>query len=128
MITEKVRVLCLHGYRQNGDSFKSKIGSFRKQVNKYAEFVFVEAPHTAPPLPEAEEGDSKQKSWWFNKEDGTFKGTNQSGPAFGFDESLKKVEDVWVNEGPFQGLLGFSQGACFAGIICGLAQRKGIIV
>lgn len=23
---EKVRILCLHGYRQNGETFKSKIG------------------------------------------------------------------------------------------------------
>lgn len=23
---EKVRILCLHGYRQNGNTFKSKIG------------------------------------------------------------------------------------------------------
>lgn len=26
-IHEKLRILCLHGYRQNGDSFKSKIGT-----------------------------------------------------------------------------------------------------
>uniref|UniRef100_T1GUY5 Serine hydrolase domain-containing protein n=1 Tax=Megaselia scalaris TaxID=36166 RepID=T1GUY5_MEGSC len=70
------------------------------------------------------EADPKQKSWWFNKDDGTFKGTNKSGPAVGFDESLKVVEEVWTKQGPFQGLLGFSQGACFAGLLCGLAQRK----
>lgn len=124
-ITEKIKVLCLHGYRQNADAFKSKIGSFRKYVNKYAEFVFVDAPHVAPPLQADGEPDPLQKSWWFNKDDGTFKGTNKSGPAVGFDESLKRVEEVWVNDGPFQGILGFSQGACFAGIICGLAHRKG---
>ncbi|KAL5292005.1 OVCA2 family protein [Megaselia abdita] len=128
MITDKVKILCLHGYRQNGDSFKSKIGSFRKYASKYAEFVFVDAPHTAPPLPDATEADPKEKSWWFNKEDGTFKGTNKAGPAFGFDESLKIVEEVWSTQGPFQGILGFSQGACFAGIICGLAQRRETII
>lgn len=125
VITDKLRVLCLHGYRQNGESFKSKIGSFRKYVNKYAEFVFVDAPHIAPPLEADAATEPSQKSWWFNKDDGTFKGTNKSGPAFGFDESLKKVEEVWMKDGPFQGILGFSQGACFTGVICGLAQRKG---
>ena len=124
VLTEKVKVLCLHGYRQNADAFKSKIGSFRKFVSKYAEFEFVEAPHVAAALPDSEK-DLKQKSWWFNKDDGTFKGTNKSGPAVGFDESLKIVEQVWKEKGPFQGLLGFSQGACFAGLICGLAHRKG---
>lgn len=50
VITDKMKILCLHGYRQNADSFKSKTGSFRKFVNKYAEFVFISAPHMAPPI------------------------------------------------------------------------------
>lgn len=125
VITEKLKVLCLHGFRQNGESFKSKIGSFRKYVNKYADFVFVDAPHAAPPLGEVSEPEPSQRSWWFNKDDGTFKGTNKFGPAFGFDESLKKIEEIWIRDGPFQGILGFSQGACFTGVICGMAQRKG---
>lgn len=124
---DKIRVLCLHGYRQDGDSFKSKLGSFRKNVQKYAEFVFVTAPHVAPPL-EAEgatkEVDQQQRSWWFNKDDGTFKGTNRSGPAFGFDKSVRLVEQVWNEQGPFQGLLGFSQGASFVGLLCNMSARK----
>uniref|UniRef100_A0A1I8PPQ5 Serine hydrolase domain-containing protein n=1 Tax=Stomoxys calcitrans TaxID=35570 RepID=A0A1I8PPQ5_STOCA len=123
-ITDKVRVLCLHGYRQNGDAFKSKLGSFRKHVNKYAEFVFVDAPHKAKPLEEGAEPQADQLSWWFNNDDGSFKGTNKNGPAFGFQESLKLVEQTWKTQGPFQGLLGFSQGACFVGLICGLAKKK----
>ncbi|KAI8117407.1 UPF0483 protein [Lucilia cuprina] len=123
-IKDKVRVLCLHGYRQNADSFKNKLGSFRKHVNKYAEFVFIDAPHKAKPLEEGGEIQPDQLSWWFNKDDGSFKGTNKNGPAFGFQESLKLVEETWKTQGPFQGLLGFSQGACFVGLICGLAKKK----
>jgi Serine hydrolase (FSH1) len=85
VITEKLKILCLHGYRQNGDSFKSKIGSFRKMISKYADLVFISATHPVP-------GDDKEQlSWWFNKDDGTFKGTNKSGPAIGFAESLSLV-------------------------------------
>uniref|UniRef100_A0A1A9V5H8 FSH1 domain-containing protein n=1 Tax=Glossina austeni TaxID=7395 RepID=A0A1A9V5H8_GLOAU len=123
-IKDKVRVLCLHGYRQNGETFKSKLGSFRKFVGKYAEFVFIDAPHKAKPLQEDREELSDQLSWWFNKDDGSFKGTNKNGPAFGFQVSLKVVEKAWKTRGPFQGLLGFSQGACLVGLICGLAKRK----
>lgn len=54
-ITDKIRILCLHGYRQNAESFRSKTGSFRKFVNKYAEFVFISAPHMAPPIVEDDE-------------------------------------------------------------------------
>lgn len=139
--TEKLKVLCLHGYRQNGESFRSKIGSFRKFVNKFAEFTFLDAPHIAPPIDSSAETDGMvlklsyikhllkslleyQKSWWFNKEDGTFKGTNKCGPAFGFEESLRLVEKTWIEQGPFQGLLGFSQGACFVGLLCALAEQE----
>lgn len=120
---EKLKVLALHGYRQNADSFKSKLGSFRKMLNKYVEFVFVSAPHPAAPL-EADGGepDPNQRSWWFNKDDRTFKGTNQGGPAYGFDESLRLVERTWQAEG-CHGLLGFSQGACFVGLLCDLSAR-----
>uniref|UniRef100_A0A2M4ATM9 Putative phospholipase/carboxyhydrolase n=1 Tax=Anopheles triannulatus TaxID=58253 RepID=A0A2M4ATM9_9DIPT len=118
----KLKVLALHGYRQNADSFRSKLGSFRKQVSKYVEFVFLSAPHVAAPLEAGGEQDPAQRSWWFNKDDHTFKGTNQGGPAYGFDESLRLVEKTWQAEG-CHGLLGFSQGACFAGLLCDLSAR-----
>ena len=72
---------------------------------------------------EGDEPVEGQKSWWFNKDDGSFKGTNQSGPAIGFEESLKVVEDAWL-QGDFQGLMGFSQGACFLSVICSLSERN----
>lgn len=121
----KLKILALHGYRQNGDGFKSKLGSLRKFISKYAELVFVTAPHIAPPLADSEPGaepDPSQRSWWFNKDDGTFKGTNRNGPAVGFEESLKLVEKVWKDE-QCSGLLGFSQGACFVGLLCDLSAR-----
>lgn len=43
-------------------------------------------------------------------------GTNKSGPAIGFTESVELVEKAWA-EGNYQGLLGFSQGACFAALL-----------
>lgn len=111
-------------------------------MQKYVEFVFVNAPHdivddsddteleTVSPATTTDE-DAKSngvyketdRSWWFNKEDNTFKGTNKNGPAYGFDESFRLVEEVWRTQGPFHGLLGFSQGACFVGLICNLSMR-----
>lgn len=64
-----------------------------------------------------------QRSWWFNKDDGTFSGVHKSAHVIGFDESVKLVEEVWREQGPFQGLLGFSQGACFVGLLCSLGAR-----
>lgn len=120
---DKLNILCLHGYRQDGDSFRSKTGSFRKFLKKYANFTFVSAEFLAKPLTENDATDEHQKSWWFNKDDGSFKGTNQNGPAIGFQQSLKLVEKIW-SEGNHHGLIGFSQGGSFVSLICSLSQRK----
>lgn len=128
MEKDKLKILCLHGYRQNADSFKSKLGSFRKVVNKFADLTFLSATHTAPPIDDnhSDYDPATQKSWWFNKDESdeqkSFKGTNKNGPAFGFEESLRLVEKTW-KDGGFQGLLGFSQGACFVGLLCSLSER-----
>lgn len=120
------------------------IGAFRKHNSKYAEFVFLSAPHIVQ-LPKTGESstaenvkqegndtptttnDAKEtessRSWWFNSDDRTFKGTNKNGPAYGFDETMRAVEQAWELLGPFHGILGFSQGACLVGLICNLSLR-----
>lgn len=40
-----LRVLCVHGYRQNGGSFREKTGALRKLLKKHAELVYLSAPH-----------------------------------------------------------------------------------
>lgn len=85
--------------------------------------LYISAPHIAKPLKEEDPVDETQKSWWFNKDDGSFKGTNLNGPAFGFEDSLKLVEEEWA-KGNYQGLLGFSQGACFVSLIASMSQRS----
>ena len=46
-MANKLRVLCLHGYGQDGDAFRAKSGSCRKDSKKLAEFEFVTSPHLA---------------------------------------------------------------------------------
>ena len=36
-LKEKLKILCLHGYRQNGDLFKSKIGKIIFNVDTISE-------------------------------------------------------------------------------------------
>lgn len=44
-ILPKLKILAFHGYRQNGELFRGKLGSFRKAVSKYAQLTFLTAPH-----------------------------------------------------------------------------------
>lgn len=70
-----------------------------------------------------DESNSDARSWWFNSDDRTFKGTNKNGPAYGYDDSIRALEQAWQVLGPFQGILGFSQGACLVGLVCNLSMR-----
>lgn len=65
----------------------------------------------------------QQYGWWFNREDRTFRGVRQGGPAIGFEASVRLVEETCREHGPFDGVLGFSQGACFVGLLCDLQHR-----
>lgn len=66
----------------------------------------------------------EQYGWFFNRDDKTFRGIRKGGPAIGYEESIKVIEEVFEKHGPFDGLLGFSQGACFVGLLCDLQQRN----
>nr|CAH7744883.1 unnamed protein product [Callosobruchus chinensis] len=134
-MSQKLKVLAIHGYRQNGETFRAKTGSFRKMVHKWAQFTYITAPHKvilvddANDLNKSEEPDigqshdEEQYGWFFNRDDNTFRGIRKGGPAIGFEESVKLIEQIFIEEGPFDGLVGFSQGACFVGLLCDLQQR-----
>ena len=62
--------------------------------------------------------------WFFNRDDKTYRGIRKGGPAIGFEESLKLIEATFKEHGPFDGIMGFSQGGCFVGLLCSLQQRN----
>lgn len=119
---KKLNVLCLHGYRQNAEQFKSKIGSFRKFLKPSANFEFIDAPHRAKPLEPGDEEVEEQRGWWFNQADASFN-IEQGPAAFGFAESLKFLEETWRN-GNFDGILAFSQGASFLSVVCAMSRKS----
>jgi len=49
----KLRVLCLHGYRQSAPTFHKKSGAFRKIVKQQVDFVDITAPHQIEGVDEA---------------------------------------------------------------------------
>lgn len=67
-----LRILCLHGYRQNGNMFREKTGSFRKLLKKHvAEFVFIDAPHLIPVQDNTNEQDTSATAANRSNERGT---------------------------------------------------------
>uniref|UniRef100_A0A914W0G6 Serine hydrolase FSH domain-containing protein n=1 Tax=Plectus sambesii TaxID=2011161 RepID=A0A914W0G6_9BILA len=126
----KLKILCLHGYRQNDAAFREKTGSLRKIFKKYADFVFITAPHK-PTIPEDAlsdngEGNPDPRGWWFSRPDQHFSSKDVTDLSTGFNESVEFIMDVVETQGPFDGLLGFSQGAAMASLFCALRESKEI--
>ncbi|PRW45017.1 Glucose-induced degradation 4 [Chlorella sorokiniana] len=112
----KLRILCLHGYLQNGEIFRSRIGSLRKALKSRAEFVFVDAPFPAEGDASAvaeSGGDSSQqgRSWWqwSDLEPGTR--PSRAAHYSGWPASQAAIRAALEEHAPIDGLLGFSQGA-----------------
>lgn len=123
-----LQILCLHGYRQNGKSFKDKTGSLRKLLKKHAELVYINAPHLIPIANDANETSEEQRAWYFSTEALTFNSHDQTDYSWGLEESVKMIGQAFQEQGPFDGILGFSQGAALASILCHKLERGGKMI
>uniref|UniRef100_A0AC34QC14 Serine hydrolase FSH domain-containing protein n=1 Tax=Panagrolaimus sp. JU765 TaxID=591449 RepID=A0AC34QC14_9BILA len=108
MSTGKLRVLCLHGFRQDGETLRMKMGAIRKAFSKL-EFDYVDAPLYCDP------SDPKQneRTWYYNKENYGFNPFTDDA-ATQFEESVAAIDSKIQNNGPYDILLGFSQGGTMA--------------
>ncbi|GLE05877.1 hypothetical protein PINS_up015058 [Pythium insidiosum] len=129
-MTTKLRVLCLHGYRQNGEKLRGRISAFRRTFKSYVEFVCVDAPIEVPYEPtsdrteQTEAGESqedpRQFSWWdYHIDDTTGAHTYSK-----VNESIAYLERICKEQGPFDGVFGFSQGGMMASLLFQLQQTK----
>lgn len=141
---KKLRILCLHGFRQNASSFKGRTASFVKKLKNIAEFVYIDAPHQLRFIYQEKNTDDvsctqpkpqcNRKFAWFIDPDSDVDtngdaGTNweASGTRFdprqyerqtgGFEKSYVYLKEFVAKEGPFDGVLGFSQGAAMAACV-----------
>ncbi len=102
----RLRILCLHGYGGSASTLASQIGSLSSILAPYADLVFVDAPSI-------KEGDY---GWWharFHRYDGQV-------VYEGWERTRQGLIEKFAKDGPFDGILGFSQGAILTGVLCGL--------
>ena len=134
-MTRKLKLLFLHGYRQNPTSFREKSGGFRKLCKKYIkEFKILEAPciiqtTDSGELRTAEENEKlNERGWWFSRKDGYYKSTHESDFCTGLEDSLNLVKNELISAKEsgekYDGVIGFSQGACLLSIICHLREYE----
>jgi uncharacterized protein (DUF924 family)/Ran GTPase-activating protein (RanGAP) involved in mRNA processing and transport/predicted esterase len=105
----RARILALHGLRQSGEAFRTRARKLRHALVDVADLVFVTAPHRHAGAP-AER--PFERAWWNASAD--------HADYEGFAESVALLEAVVREQGPFDGVLGFSQGGALAAILAAM--------
>ncbi|XP_029544943.1 esterase OVCA2 isoform X2 [Oncorhynchus nerka] len=128
-----LRILCIHGYRQNSGSFREKTGALRKLLKKYVELVYMSAPHRVQQTGDAQGkenevgpgGDEAPRGWWFSDTQArSFDARQQCQASLGLEESVEAVRTAVKDLGPFDGVLGFSQGAALVAMLCSIQEQN----
>jgi acetyl esterase/lipase len=117
----KLRILCLHGYHGSGHVLRAQMAAFSASLESLAEFVFLDAPSLS----------ASDYGWWHavNKElDPAGGDPGVDGPRRhykGWARTRDAIVACFEAQGPFDGILGFSQGAALAGLLVGLRSTDG---
>ncbi|KAJ5980176.1 hypothetical protein N7481_007474 [Penicillium waksmanii] len=119
-----MKILMLHGSRQSGELFRAKIQRLEKLTrqalglspSQNVDFIYPTAPFPLESAGNNSDLRSRHGSWtWFNTEsiDGIYPG---------FDTTLDCISSILTSSGPFDGIIGFSQGAALAIMIASLLE------
>lgn len=129
--TRKLKVLMAHGYTSNKFQFFKRSGAIRKACRDVADFTFINGPLIVQPItsagdldaPDVEDGklvdentpiEEQPRAWWRADDDGNY---------LDWDKSVAYLNEVLKTEGPFDGIVGFSQGGCLAGILASAFEK-----
>jgi predicted esterase len=133
----------LHGYTQSGPTFQAKTGALRKTLQKAfpagCDLVYPTAPIRLTPADESflaghgtsKDGEGKSVdndkddaekqeidawAWWRRK------GNEEPYTYEGMELGLGKIAEVLKTQGPFDGVIGFSQGGACAAMVAALLE------
>jgi predicted esterase len=132
----KLRILCLHGFTSNGNVHAHQLKSLTSRLSSHFVFIFPDGPHavdvtrslgnnaTATAWSEyvSANSSSGHRAWWFAKDPKPER--NEPGGFSGLEKSLDVIGEVMEKEGPVHAIWGFSQGACFAGMLVALLSEQ----
>ncbi|KKY18357.1 putative dihydrofolate reductase [Phaeomoniella chlamydospora] len=127
--TSPLKILMLHGYTQSGEIFHGKTRALEKHLVKAfpgSKLVYPTGPLRLRPsdipgfdaakFQTNDDDDVESFAWWRRADD--------SDPVEykGFDEGAATIANVLATEGPFDGVIGFSQGASAAAMVASLLE------
>nr|XP_043631899.1 esterase C25G4.2-like isoform X2 [Erigeron canadensis] len=97
---KKPRFLCLHGCGSNAEKLKQELEVWPESVTGKMDLVFINAP-----FPIDDETTVGEHFRWYSDE-------KVNTEYEDFEEGIAYIEDHMIELGPFDGLLGISQGLC----------------
>ncbi|ODV58701.1 alpha/beta hydrolase [Ascoidea rubescens DSM 1968] len=114
----KGRILCLHGFAQTGKIFAEKSSGIRKLLKKKNyETIYIDAPiklkiNELPFTPTTIPEDENFGFAWYRLNEGKI------------EDSINLINKTFQEKGPFDGIIGFSQGAALAFVFANLFHSK----
>jgi predicted esterase len=122
-----LRLLCLHGWRTNSELLGVQLAPLRAQLGDDAELVFVEGVRaTAVPADAAVGMLSSPPYYEYWREDVGADGSIRYSFEEGLRESVEALERAVRQHGPFDALVGFSQGATLAALLSALRFERAL--
>ncbi|KAF8089352.1 hypothetical protein N665_0509s0020 [Sinapis alba] len=111
------RILCLHGFRTSGRILRALITSkWPDTVLRNLDLDFLDGPFPATGKSDIERFFDPPYYEWYQASKGFREYKN-------YEECLDYVEDYMIKHGPFDGLLGFSQGAFLSAALPGMQEQ-----
>lgn len=129
-VSKTLRILMLHGYTQSGPLFNAKTKALEKSLNKAFPGVVLSYP-TGPMKLRAkdvpgfdtsqveDEGNEVEAYGWWRRSN-----TAEPPEYVGLEEGLGVVAELLRTQGPFDGVMGFSQGAAMATMVTSLLEGE----
>ena len=115
---KKMKILCLHGFRTSGSFLKNQITTKWPSIASQFDMDFPDGIFPAAGKSDIEGIYPPPYYEWFQFDKDFTEYTN-------LEECITYVCDYITTKGPFDGLLGFSQGATLSGLLLGYqAQGK----
>ncbi|KAJ1898457.1 Ovarian cancer-associated protein 2 [Kickxella alabastrina] len=122
----KPKILCLHGFAESASVFRIRTRTLRALLASHAELIYLDAPVNIGDLhltfqdtadTQGAPSDFTNLGWWWKR-------AGKHIELRGLGLSLALVAKTLEEQGPFIGILGFSQGGCLAAIIAALLQQQ----
>ncbi|KAL4863766.1 hypothetical protein BDV12DRAFT_177056 [Aspergillus spectabilis] len=133
-----LKLLMLHGYTQSGPLFHAKSRALIKHITKAFPLHEISAIYPTGPLrlnpadipgytPQEGSGSADGTTEETETESyGWYRRSNTADPPLyvGLEDGLDAIAKVLGEEGPFDGVIGFSQGAAMAAMVVSLLEKK----